>query len=96
MVVGFSKMVSETNDLAGQRELIAEYLQTDVLRPMHDLIKWTQTERKKLMQEGSELHRTLKENMDMLERVSCHSLSESLSVVIPEEGCITRARIPIA
>ena len=74
MVVSFAKMVSETNDLAGQRELIAEYLQSDVLKPMHDLIKWTQTERKKLMSGGADLHRNLKENMETLERVSLHVL----------------------
>ena len=66
----FSKMVAETNDLAGQRELIAEYLQNDVMRPMQDLIKWTLSERKRLMSEGAELHRALKESMDQLERVS--------------------------
>ena len=69
-VSSFSKMVAETNDLAGQRELIAEYLQNDVMRPMQDLIKWTLSERKRLMVEGTELHRALKESMDLLERVS--------------------------
>ena len=71
-MVAFSKMVSETNDLAGQRELIAEYLQNDVLRPMNELVKSTQVDRKKLMQEGAELHRTLKESMDTLEKVSVY------------------------
>lgn len=69
LTVSFSKMVSETNDLAGQRELIAEYLQSEVLKPMHELIKSTQTDRKKLMQEGAELHRSLKESMDTLDKV---------------------------
>lgn len=63
-------MVAETNDLAGQRELIAEYLQNDVMRPMQELIKWTLSERKRLMLEGAELHRALKDSMDQLERVS--------------------------
>ena len=76
----FSKMVAETNDLAGQRELIAEYLQNDVMRPMQELIKWTLSERKRLMLEGAELHRALKESMDMLERVSV--LHSSLTMLL--------------
>ena len=73
-------MVAETNDLAGQRELIAEYLQNDVMRPMQELIKWTLSERKRLMLEGAELHRALKESMDMLERVSV--LHSSLTMLL--------------
>ena len=68
-VQAFGKVVVETNDLAGQRELIAEYLQNEVLKPLGDLVKNTTTERKKMMSEGQELHRKLKESMDQLENV---------------------------
>ncbi len=63
-------MVVETNDLAGQRELIAEYLQNEVMKPLQDLAKTTLSERKRLMNNGVELHRELKESMEQLERVS--------------------------
>ena len=69
MVSGFAKLVSETNDLAGQRELISEYLQAEVLKPLGELAKMTQTERKRLMGEGAELHRSLKDTMETLDKV---------------------------
>lgn len=69
MVSGFAKLVSETNDLAGQRELISEYLQAEVLKPLGELAKMTHSERKRLMSEGAELHRSLKEAMETLDKV---------------------------
>ena len=69
MISGFAKLVSETNDLAGQRELITEYLQAEVLKPLGELAKMTHTERKRLMSEGAELHRSLKETMETLDKV---------------------------
>lgn len=69
MVSGFAKLVSETNDLAGQRELITEYLQAEVFKPLGELAKMTQNERKRLMQEGEKLHRSLKDTMESLDKV---------------------------
>ena len=69
-VSAFGKMVVETNDLAGQRELIAEYLQNEVMKPLQDLAKGTLSERKRLMNNGVELHRELKESMELLEKVT--------------------------
>ena len=63
-------MVVETNDLAGQRELIAEYLQNEVLKPLQDLAKNTLTDRRKLMGNGVELQKELKDSLDVLDRVS--------------------------
>ena len=95
-VSAFGKMVVETNDLAGQRELIAEYLQNEVMKPLHDLAKNTLSERKKLMGNGVELHKELRDTMDVLERVRLitlrllfvsHSLSLSLSLSLPMHAC---------
>ena len=68
-IQAFGKVVTETNDLAGQRELIAEYLQNDVLKPLQELAKNTLSERKKLMVDGVELHKAVKDSMDLLDRV---------------------------
>ena len=56
-VKAFSKLVSETNDLAGQRELIAEYLQVDVMEPLKVLARDIAAERRKHLNEGAELLR---------------------------------------
>jgi len=42
-------MVQETNDLANQRELIAENLQGSVMEPLKQLVKDKTIERKKVM-----------------------------------------------
>ena len=65
----FAKLVSETNDLAGQRELIAEYLQVDVMEPLKALARDIAAERKKHLSEGAELLRQLRVSMETLERV---------------------------
>lgn len=72
-IQAFGKLVVETNDLAGQRELIAEYLQNEVFKPLNELAKNTFTERKKMMSEGLELQRKLKESMDQLENVNAYA-----------------------
>ncbi|XP_019849936.1 PREDICTED: formin-binding protein 1-like isoform X2 [Amphimedon queenslandica] len=66
-IQAFGKLVVETNDLAGQRELIAEYLQNEVFKPLNELAKNTTAVRRKMMLEGQELHKKLKESMDQLE-----------------------------
>ena len=68
MRVGYGTLVSETNDLAGQGQLMADYLRDNVYKPLRDLAKATQAERKLLMREGANVLRFLKETMDMLER----------------------------
>ena len=68
-VKAFSKLVSETNDLAGQRELIAEYLQVDVMEPLKVLARDIAAERRKHLNEGAELLRQLRVSMETLERV---------------------------
>ena len=65
----FSKLISETNDLAGQRELVAEYLQVDVMEPLKVLARDVAAERRKYLNEGAELLRQLKVSMETLERV---------------------------
>lgn len=47
-ISSFAKMVQETNDLANQRELIAENLQGSVLEPLKQLVKDKTIERKKV------------------------------------------------
>ena len=66
---GFGKLVQETNDLAGQRELISEYLEEEVLNPLRVLAKEIFAERRKHMQTGAELQRMFKNSMDTLDRV---------------------------
>jgi len=67
-VKAFSKLISETNDLAGQRELIAEYLQVDVMEPLKVLARDVAAERRKYLNEGAELLRQLRVSMETLER----------------------------
>lgn len=74
-------MVVETGDLAGQRELIAEYLQNEVLKPLQDLAKNTLSERKKLMICGVERHKDLKDAMETLDKVKTCTCSCQLSEV---------------
>ena len=64
-----AQLVHETNDLAGQRELIAESLESEVMEPLKGLARDIATERKKHMAHGNELLRQLKASMDTLERV---------------------------
>lgn len=64
---GFSKLVHESDDLAGQRELIAEYMQADVLDPLKTLARDITAERKKHMRSGTECQRQLKATMEMLD-----------------------------
>lgn len=67
-VRGFAKTVLETNDLAGQRELVAEYMESDVLVPLKTLARDIAVERKKHLASGAECLRQLKVTMDSLER----------------------------
>ena len=62
--------MNEENDLAGQRELIAEYLGSEVLEPLKTLAKDITADRKKYLNEGAENYRQLKASLDALDRVS--------------------------
>ena len=64
----FASLVNEENDLAGQRELIAEYLEAEVLEPLKTLAKDITAERKKYLTEGTENYRQLKASLDSLDR----------------------------
>eukprot|EP00731_Ephydatia_muelleri_P023768 Em0016g39a len=64
----FASLVNEENDLAGQRELIAEYLEAEVLEPLKTLAKDITAERKKYLTEGAENYRQLKASLDALDR----------------------------
>ena len=44
----YSKMVTETNDLAGQREVIAESMKAEVMEPLKQVMRDLTMERKKV------------------------------------------------
>jgi len=54
-VRAFAKMVAETNDLAGQRELIAESMKSEVMEPLKHVTRDLAMERKKVGEEGKGL-----------------------------------------
>lgn len=56
------------NDQAGQREVIAENLQANVLRELNILVKDFKEDRKKHLQEGARLMATLTGQISNLER----------------------------
>ncbi|CAI8014107.1 Formin-binding protein 1-like, partial [Geodia barretti] len=68
----FAKLVTETNDLAGQRELVAEYWQAEVLDQMKVVIKDITAERKTHMIEGAKRINELKLTMDQLDKAKKH------------------------
>lgn len=60
--------LNEVNDQAGQREVIAENLQANVLRELNILVKDFKEDRKKHLQEGARLMATLAGQIGNLER----------------------------
>lgn len=64
----FKQMMNEVNDLAGQHELIAENLQSEVFREVTILIKDFKDERKKLMADGARMMGQLTSQIGTLER----------------------------
>lgn len=60
--------LNEVNDQAGQREVIAENLQANVLRELNILVKDFKEDRKKHLQEGARLMATLASQIGNLER----------------------------
>ncbi|KAJ8680909.1 hypothetical protein QAD02_016696, partial [Eretmocerus hayati] len=64
----FRKELNEVNDQAGQREVIAENLQANVLRELGILVKEFKEDRKKYLQEGVKLRTSLAGQIGNLER----------------------------
>uniref|UniRef100_A0ABD2W0D1 Formin-binding protein 1-like n=1 Tax=Trichogramma kaykai TaxID=54128 RepID=A0ABD2W0D1_9HYME len=64
----FRKELNEVNDQAGQREVIAENLQANVLRELGLLVKEFKDDRKKYLQEGVRLRTSLASQIGTLER----------------------------
>lgn len=64
----FKMELNEVNDQAGQREVIAENLQANVLRELNILVKDFKEDRKKHLQEGARLMATLAGQIGNLER----------------------------
>ncbi|XP_034948223.1 formin-binding protein 1-like isoform X2 [Chelonus insularis] len=64
----FKMELNEVNDQAGQREVIAENLQANVLRELNLLVKDFKEDRKKHLQEGARLMATLATQIGSLER----------------------------
>ncbi|XP_075226345.1 formin-binding protein 1-like Cip4 isoform X2 [Lycorma delicatula] len=64
----FKQVMIEVNDLAGQHEVIAENLQSDVIRAVAVLVKDLKDERKKHLQEGSRMMTSLNNQISTLDR----------------------------
>ncbi|XP_044016722.1 formin-binding protein 1-like isoform X2 [Aphidius gifuensis] len=64
----FKLELNEVNDQAGQREVVAENLQANVLRELNILVKDFKEDRKKHLQEGARLMTTLTAQISSLER----------------------------
>lgn len=61
-------MLKETIDLAGQREMVAENLQSQVIAGINLLSKTLRDERKKTLQEGQDLQQNLNAQLASLDR----------------------------
>lgn len=61
-------MLKETIDLAGQREMVAENLQSQVIAGINLLSKTLREERKKTLQEGQDLQQNLTAQLAALDR----------------------------
>jgi thyroid hormone receptor interactor 10 len=68
----FAKLVAETNDLAGQRELVAEYWQAEVMDQLKVVVKDISAERKVHMMEGAKRLNELKLTMEQLDKAKRH------------------------
>ncbi|CRK99047.1 CLUMA_CG012111, isoform B [Clunio marinus] len=64
----FKNVLKETSDLAGQREVVAENLQSQVISGINLLSKTLRDERKKSLQEGSDLQSNLTTQIASLDR----------------------------
>lgn len=64
----FKNVLKETSDLAGQREVVAENLQLQVISGISLLSKTLRDERKKSLQEGTDLVQNLSAQLASLDR----------------------------
>ncbi|XP_021926018.1 formin-binding protein 1-like isoform X2 [Zootermopsis nevadensis] len=64
----FKHVMTEINDLAGQHEVIAENLQSNVIREVSILVKDFKEERKKHLQEGARMMANLSAQINSLDR----------------------------
>ncbi|KAK7580724.1 hypothetical protein V9T40_001353 [Parthenolecanium corni] len=64
----FKKMMGEVTDLAGQHEVIAEDLTSDVIKEITCLVKDFKEERKKCLQEGAKCMNSLSSQLSSLDR----------------------------
>lgn len=64
----FNKMTKEITDLAGQHEMIAENLTTDIVKEISILVKLLKDERKKYLHEGTKLQNNLQVSIAQLEK----------------------------
>lgn len=64
----FKNVLKETNDLAGQREIVAETLQSQVIAGINLLSKTLREDRKKALQEGADLQQNLASQLGALDR----------------------------
>lgn len=64
----FKALMNEINDLAGQHEVVAEDLQSVVIKEVTALVKDLREERKKQLQEGQRLSQTLFNQIENLQR----------------------------
>lgn len=64
----FKQLLQELNDFAGQREVVAENLQSNVVRELHLLAKELREERKQHLNEGAKQMGVLNSSIGSLER----------------------------
>ncbi|XP_070581690.1 cdc42-interacting protein 4 homolog isoform X1 [Ptychodera flava] len=65
---GFSSVVKEVNDLAGQHELISETLTSQVIKASDELVKELKLDRRKFLQEGQKVQSALNASIKSLEQ----------------------------
>ncbi|XP_076316139.1 formin-binding protein 1 homolog isoform X1 [Tachypleus tridentatus] len=64
----FLHMMNEVNDMAGQHELIAENMTTQIVKEVNSLIKEIKEERKRHLQEGARLQAQLQTSLAQLDK----------------------------
>ncbi|XP_076346756.1 formin-binding protein 1 homolog isoform X14 [Tachypleus tridentatus] len=64
----FLHMLNEVSDMAGQHELIAENMTTQIVKEINNLVKEFKDERKRHLHEGSKLHAQLQASLAQLDK----------------------------
>ena len=101
MCLVLASIVGETNDIAGQRELIAESMKKDVLEPLKQLSREVVNERKKIMSDGADELKKMKNQIQDLERAkknydkACEEFEQARNLMEKAENDpnITRAKM---